>query len=175
MNAAEIQGWMRPEELHWLSEQGKQYRRIVELGCWKGRSTVALAQHGALVIAVDTFQGVPNDPRINAKWYSDAANVFAEFIDNVSHLKVSALQGTTLDQVQFIRDAYTPIDMVFIDADHRYEAVKADILAYRPLLEHNGLLCGHDYHADCPGVMRAVDELLSNAKIGPGSIWSVQV
>lgn len=54
-------------------------------------------------------------------------------------------------------------DFVFIDGDHTYDAVKADIAAWWPLVNDGGLLCGHDI--DHPrdrrglwGVRRAVEE-----------------
>ena len=51
------------------------------------------------------------------------------------------------------------LDFVFIDAEHSYEAVKADIEAWWRKLRRGGLLIGHDYDpARFPGVCRAVDE-----------------
>lgn len=37
-----------------------------------------------------------------------------------------------------------PIDLLFIDADHTYEAVKADLEMYRPLVAEDGLIALHD-------------------------------
>lgn len=49
-------------------------------------------------------------------------------------------------------------DIVFIDGDHSYEAVFADIRAWWPKVRLGGILCGHDYpHRRFPGVRRAVD------------------
>ena len=36
-------------------------------------------------------------------------------------------------------------DLIYIDGDHSYEAVKSDIMWSRKLLKSNGLLCGDDY------------------------------
>ncbi len=36
-------------------------------------------------------------------------------------------------------------DCVFLDADHSYEAAKADLEAWWPLVREGGVLCGHDY------------------------------
>lgn len=36
-------------------------------------------------------------------------------------------------------------DFVFIDAEHTYECVTADIAAFAPLIKSGGLLIGHDY------------------------------
>ena len=37
------------------------------------------------------------------------------------------------------------LDMVYIDADHSYEAVLADLIAYGPKLKPDGVICGHDF------------------------------
>lgn len=70
-------------------------------------------------------------------------------------------------------------DFVFIDGDHTYEGVKADIAAWWPLVNSGGLLAGHDI--DHPrdkrgiwGVRRAVEEHAAGCKIPfqvSGSCW----
>ncbi|MDE3797601.1 class I SAM-dependent methyltransferase [Sinorhizobium meliloti] len=54
------------------------------------------------------------------------------------------------------------LDLVFIDADHSYEGVKADIAAWLPKIRTGGWIGGHDYRNPDPrfrfGVDRAVDE-----------------
>jgi len=50
------------------------------------------------------------------------------------------------------------ICMVYIDACHTYEAVKADIRTWRPKIKPGGILAGHDY-AGWAGVRQAVDEV----------------
>ncbi len=53
--------------------------------------------------------------------------------------------------------------MVFIDGDHSYESVKADILAWEPHLKHGGFMLFHDYDHPQFGVKRAVDELIRDS------------
>ena len=67
-------------------------------------------------------------------------------------------------------------NMIFIDANHTYDSVKADIQAWMPLLMDGGIICGHDY--DPPnwmGIKRAVDECVPKFRIVPGTtIWSTE-
>jgi hypothetical protein len=72
----------------------------------------------------------------------------------------------------------TEINFVFIDAAHDYDSVKADILAWRPLVAKGGILSGHDYDWGYPGVVHAVRELISqtpNQAAGGSSIWYTQL
>ena len=54
------------------------------------------------------------------------------------------------------------IDFLYVDGDHRYEAVVSDIRAFVPFVRHGGLLAFHDYKlSGKEGVRRAVDELVA--------------
>ena len=51
------------------------------------------------------------------------------------------------------------LDIVFIDADHRYKSVKEDIELWLPKIRKGGVISGHDYGSKrWPGVERAVKE-----------------
>lgn len=50
-------------------------------------------------------------------------------------------------------------DLVYIDANHAYDYVKADIAAWLPKVKRGGIIGGHDYNEE--PVKRAVGELLS--------------
>ena len=63
-------------------------------------------------------------------------------------------------------------DFVFIDADHSYEGVTADILQWWPLVKKGGYLCGHDYdHPRIGEVKRAVDEIFQRVELGRDMTW----
>jgi hypothetical protein len=72
-------------------------------------------------------------------------------------------------------DHVQPLDFVFIDADHSYEAVAADIDAWLPKIRAGGLISGHDYgHSRFPGVKRAVDERLT-VQTADDHVWYARV
>jgi hypothetical protein len=62
--------------------------------------------------------------------------------------------------------------MVFIDADHSYEAVKQEIAWARKL--DIMIISGHDYNQTHPGVIRAVDEAFGKKIEVVGNVWSYQ-
>jgi len=53
-----------------------------------------------------------------------------------------------------------PIHVLFIDGDHEYSAVKADILKWVDFVPRGGVVLFHDYYCPAtPGVKKAVDDL----------------
>lgn len=179
-------GWMGKKPVRWLERQAARHRRIVEVGVWKGRTTKLLAQttnRRAKIWAIDHWKGVPDDPNQQATLYeaADASGdaVYAEFCQN---LKVEIAAGRVLAvrldtkaaAAHLLETRGRTFDMIFLDADHRYEAIRADIEAFTPLLVRGGLLCGHDYSERWPGVVQAVDELVPQREVY-SSIWSAVV
>lgn len=64
-------------------------------------------------------------------------------------------------QVTF-RFANNSLDFIYIDAEHTYEAVKADITAWWNKLKQGGVIAGHDYSDNWPGVKKAINEFTFN-------------
>jgi len=83
----------------------------------------------------------------------------------------------TSEQAAYIFHKYRKpyFDMVFIDADHTYEAVKKDIELWKPLIRKGGILSGHDYGM-YHEVNKAVDECVPDAIIFPKCwVWLTEV
>lgn len=139
---------------------------IVEVGAWKGASTSYLAveaQHKKMKIdVVDTWAGSEEH-----KEMSDIIenSLFGTFIDNLRPLinMINPIRSDSISASKMYADE--SLDAVFIDADHRYESVKADILAWMPKVKNKGILAGHDYCSTHFGVMQAVNELVPQSDI----------
>lgn len=168
--AEKIEGWMNPAELRWLAEQAQSRRRIVEFGAWKGRSTKALAvvaeTYGGQVDTFDFFEG----------YLPDKPSDLLQALDFAVNLQQELFSGTVQAHARATRHAplvlVTSAQMVFIDAGHSYDAVKQDIRIATYLLRGRGLLCGHDFSNDYPGVQQAVQELVPGYQRAPGGdIW----
>lgn len=160
--AAKIPGWMLEQELEWLAQHAQSHRRIVEVGSWKGRSTRALGDHAlGVVYAVDHWRGEPSAPEAETSREiaeRGAVQVYEEFRKNLLDLINACRIVPVFGYSTHVAEAFGDVDMVFIDGDHSYESVRADIRAWRPRVRAGGILAGHDYMANHPGVVQAVDE-----------------
>lgn len=129
---------------------------ILEIGSWTGSSTNVLAKsvmgRGGNVYAVDHWRGS------ETIWQYDditkKCDIFAIFRNNMEILGnqniVHPLVMPSQIALKLFRDNF--FDLIFIDGDHRYTPVKADILSCFPKLKDGGIICGHDaeiYYSKC--------------------------
>lgn len=164
----EIDGWMSQEELQWLFEKAQSVYSVVEIGCWKGRSTHALLSGcPGVVFAVDHFHGSPSEAGLHKE--AKNGDLYEKFCKNLSGMRnLIVLRRDSLEAAKLFPPQ--SIDMVFIDGDHSYEAVKADFLAWSPVAKK--ILCGHDKLQD--GVPRLLKEIKNKVHSGPGEIWYME-
>ena len=163
-----IPGWMSFRELQFLYNNAKKFNTIIEVGSWKGRSTHALLSGcKGKVVAVDHWLGSKDEPDAHAQ--AKDGSVFKEFKENIKQFtNLKICECDSLNAAPQFQD--NSADMVFIDAGHTYEEVKADIKAWRGKARF--LLCGHDYDEKIwPGVKRAVDEEVGTIDGVEGTIW----
>lgn len=171
--AETVTGWMATSELTYLAQIAERSRCIAEIGSWKGRSTSVLAHHTlGIVVAVDTWRGsVEHQPELQGR---PASGVFYAFRENTSRYpNIWPFIANSATAAKAISHSPLRFDMIFIDASHDYESVKADIQAWFPLLAPSGILCGHDAYRW--GVRQAVRQLVPRYRIVPNtSIWTTE-
>lgn len=153
----------------------------IEIGSWAGSTARSMAELGWRVFCVDTWQGNEAD-RLGALAGSmPGDHAFRTFCRNCEgHLyrNVFPLRGTSLEVGATWPDDLK-VNLVFIDADHRYEHVKADIEMWGKVVMPGGILCGHDYNgedgegAKFDGVTNAVNEI--GGKLLAGSVWFKEI
>ncbi len=169
-------GWMIPEELTYLAHAASKSVVIAEIGSYSGRSTLALAVNappGAIVYACDHWQGSVDQQEalkmMPSGWLFDDFTYNLRGITNVWPLAVNSLQAA-----RWMATQGKTFDLIFIDASHDFESVKADIMAWKPLLKDGGILAGHNYgDPPNPGVKQAVDLLIPKFQV-IGTIWTTE-
>lgn len=140
-------------ELRSMLEQASRLdplKTIVEVGSARGGTFWALAQVAdpeALLVSVDIPAGSPIDVRGGEDVYHGRdRDRFKEFVgpkQTCQLIDASSQLESTRDAVKAAIGA-REIDLLFIDADHRYPGVKRDYQLYSPLVRHGGLIVFHD-------------------------------
>jgi predicted O-methyltransferase YrrM len=148
-----IDGWLSEAEGRALAEAavGKD---VLEVGSYKGLSTVWLARTARQVTAVDTFDG-----RATPK----PGSTFDEFQNNLYRCGVYYKVAVHIGHSQFVLPVLSDasFDLVFIDGDHDYGSVCEDVRLSLRLLRPGGVLALHDYgRPEHPGVSERVNEML---------------
>lgn len=136
---------------------------IVELGAYKGRSTCYLAAgaqagEGAHVWSIDAWDLPGNVSGRHGYARRDVRSIYDTQLAKVGvERQVTPLRARA---TQAARSWEDPVGLLFIDASHLYEDVKADFEAWAPHVTAGGLVVFDDYHTKRnPGVTQFVDEL----------------
>jgi predicted O-methyltransferase YrrM len=164
------QGWFSDEDINayrHLVECVPSGGTIVELGVWKGRSLCSIAdiikRKKLNVYAVDTFQGADSEPDT----YKEAKEVNLQnvFLKNIRMFGVNpSIYAMTTEQAS--KEIDTTFDLVFIDADHSYDAIRMDLDNW--ITKCCGTIAGHDYDRD--GIYKAINESFNNIEYR-GLVW----
>ncbi len=161
---------------------------IVELGSWKGLSTVWLANAikdkndgKSLVYAVDTWEGSSEHKAILNEYEKD--QLYKEFLNNILTAGVSdfiiPLRGDTIS-VSRQWTVEREIGLLHIDASHEYDSVRKDFEFWSPFVMKGGIIVFDDV-PNWPGPSRLITELprwfqylpISGVNIGETSKWVV--
>jgi len=117
---------------------------MVEVGSAFGESAVLFAEKFNEVHCVDF-------------WERSMAEREPEFDKKTNGFK-NIIKHKGLSEVIVKEFADGSLDGVYIDANHNYEFVRADIEMWLPKIKKGGWIGGHDYSYSFLGVIRAVHE-----------------
>jgi cephalosporin hydroxylase len=173
-----IDGWFSFKQIYRdMVNKAKDGSVFVEIGAWKGKSTsfmaVEILNSGKNIEfhTVDTFKG--SDTEVQQKQIREGLNPYETFIKNLAPV-LDSINVHVGDSVQVAKEFKDhSVDFVFIDGNHLYEYVKADIAAWLPKVKQGGVIAGDDWaHHD--QVQKAVTEVFPNPEIINRS-WFVNV
>lgn len=136
---------------------------FVEVGSWKGKSAAFMAveiiNSGKQIKfdCIDLWSDEPYSGYSGQDVFGDEFySVFLKNIEPVSHI-VNPIRKDSSSAAADYPDK--SIDFVFIDADHTYEGVKKDLIAWLPKVKSGGMFSGHDY-GWTEHIRQAVSEVL---------------
>jgi predicted O-methyltransferase YrrM len=151
--------WFTYPNLYKMAVDKFDNAKFVEIGSWKGRSSVFMAveifnsKKNIEFYCVDTWRG--SIEHIGMEILNNDG-LYKEFIKNIEPVSniIKPIRMTSEEASKNFEDE--SLDFVFIDAAHDYESVKNDIDFWYPKIKKEGIIGGHDY--EWAGVNTAVKE-----------------
>ncbi|HUX36224.1 MAG TPA: class I SAM-dependent methyltransferase [Candidatus Paceibacterota bacterium] len=174
----EIEGWLllsEVAELFSLAKSISSHEPVVcEIGAWRGKSAYvfgnAIKNKNGKLYSIDPFNG-------DGDYKSREA--YHKIMDSMENSLFNDFQSTikkygldkTVNAIPFSSEDARPkfpensIDMLFIDGNHEYDAVKKDYELWSPLIPSGGIIVLHDVRAKhVDGPRRVMEEFISNGK-----------
>lgn len=162
----DIHGWLSSREIITLFEIAKHCKNgvIVEIGSWKGKSTICLSKGSKMgnkipIYAIDPHTGSEEHQKKYGK-----VNTYDDFLENIKKANCDDLIipiKKRSDDV--IKDWNKKICFLFIDGAHDFNSVKMDFENFNKYLIKDGIVAFHDYTV-WGGVTKYVDENLMKSK-----------
>lgn len=166
-NVPQIKRWHVISDL--VEENG--WKEGVEVGVKEGENLFFIMDHckNLKMTGIDAWeQQLSEENGENyANWnmsalYEKVLNGAEKYGDRLKIIK-----SFSVDAANLFEDK--SLDFVFIDAQHTYDSLSKDILAWGPKVKDSGKLLGHDIHF--PGVLKAVKELIPDYVELDNKVW----
>ncbi len=168
---AHVDGWMSPDQalrLYHAAAGTHQGETIVEIGSFRGRSTIVLASAappGVQIVAIDPHAGNDRGPQEIDGFEAAAAtdhDVFnanlaaAGVAERVQHVR--AFSDVAHDQVA------GELAVLYVDGAHRYSPARSDIREWGRRVSPGGTLLIHDSFSSVGVTLAIARELIFSAR-----------
>jgi predicted O-methyltransferase YrrM len=162
----DVEGWLSEDQARRLWNAARQLTppgQIVEIGSFRGRSTIVLSRavaDGIQIVAIDPHAGGDRGPQEIAP-EAERGNSDHELFN--ANLQRAGVNGRVRHVRRMSDEAHVdvdgPIDLLYVDGAHRYQPARDDIAAWGARVPLGGTLLVHDAY-NAIGVMLAQLHLL---------------
>ena len=168
---ADVEGWLTDDQvarLHAAASASPPGGRVVEIGSFRGRSTVVLASAvdpSTEVVAIDPHAGNDRGPQEIEGFEAEAATDNEVFEAN---LAAAGVRDRVTHHRAFSDAAHDlvagDIDVLFIDGAHRFAPARADIRDWGARVAPGGRMLIHDSFSSVGVTLAILVELLASGR-----------
>lgn len=170
-DVAEVEGWMTDGQARLLWDSAGRVSpggRIVEIGSFRGRSTIVLgrsAEASVELVAIDPHAGNDRGPQEIDGFVDEAAEDHEVFNANLARAGVAA----RVTHVRALSDEAhgqvgDPIDLLYVDGAHRYGPARTDIAQWGDRVVDGGTMLIHDSFSSIGVTLAILRELLTGSR-----------
>lgn len=162
LGAATVEGWLSKEEAAALKQLARNVRVhgcIVEIGTYRGRSSIAMAEvidpnSGVRVFAID-----PHDPFVGVNGGQYGPVDQQELYRAIADRQLGSIIAVICLSSKAASSGWDrgPIDILWLDGDHSYKGLKNDLACWLPHMGSDGIVAFHD--TNLPDVQAVIGEL----------------
>ena len=144
-----VEGWLSEGQARRLFERAAAVPpagRIVEIGSFRGRSAIVLAQAGAAqVVAIDPHAGNDRGPQEIHGSASEGESDNQAFRANLERAGVAErVRHVRLPSQDALDSVEGPIDLLYVDGAHRFAPARDDIVRWGARVREGGTMLVHD-------------------------------
>jgi len=162
-----VEGKITPAECSLLFELASQVSSgcIIDVGSYRGRSTVALALGSLASSSVPVYAIDPHESYKGIQGGDFGPKDRIAFFENVLRTGVGEIVRLINLSSEVISKGWVrEVTLLWIDGDHRYEAAKRDFACWEPFVVRGGLVGFHDSTGPDTGPGRVVAGAVSSGR-----------
>jgi len=171
-----VEGYLTEREIKFLFLLGvcpTANGEVLEIGSFKGKSTIVLAKavkciNNKKVISVDPL----TSPAITDPALKDKSSVLEDFQNNIKFAKVEdSLEFHQMFSYELAKDWNRMIRLLWVDGDHTYLGTKVDFDLFSKFLSDGAIVAFHDVLANFDGPIRVfMNDILLSDSFGPAGL-----
>jgi methyltransferase family protein len=141
-----VEGWLTDAQAERLRARAEAADgTVVEIGSFRGRSTIVLASAAPTVVAIDPHAGSDRGPQEIAADAARGAEDHEAFRANLARAGVEArVRHVRRPSADAHDDVSDPIALLYVDGAHRFGPARADLAGWGARVAPGGAMLVHD-------------------------------